>query len=82
MDNQMNKSINDVVKFKIILCEKKAIRSVAQFFLFLSSLIYYRRIYIYRRIKIRQYRTAHCIIGIPRTLYKDEIYVVYRRPSR
>jgi hypothetical protein len=59
MDNQMNKSINDVVKFKIILCEKKkTIRSVAQFFLFLSSLIYYRRIYIYRRIKIRQYRTA------------------------
>ncbi|CAF0871000.1 unnamed protein product [Adineta ricciae] len=82
----MDKLTNMKSKFQTILYEKKVIHYLVKLLLIsstviVSTLIYQQRTFITEKFERKQYRIAHCMTGVPRTLYKEEVYVAYRRQA-
>ncbi|CAF1504557.1 unnamed protein product [Adineta steineri] len=72
----------------MISCFKKIfliIPFIILFILFILTLFLHKHVlysWINNNATTRSgYRTAHCMTGIPRTLYKEELYVAYRRQA-
>ncbi|CAF1023587.1 unnamed protein product [Adineta ricciae] len=76
---------NNLSKSKTVARDKKKSCCLGQLLLLSlvvsSGLIYHKRFYTNRKIQAKHYRVAHCVTGIPRTFYKEEIYIAYRRQA-
>ena len=84
-NSRADDSDNDLSQSTTISRDKQKPCCFGQLFLLslviLSGLIYYQRFYTNRNSQVKRYRVAHCVTGIPRTFYKEEVYVAYRRQA-